>query len=244
MTSDLEYTLRTTRHGIAWVDDSVSDGSYSLTEGISAACERSCEITSFLYACGAPHKQWRHWAALSAFGLLLTAGEVATDRDDLARAIQYGVLAGEWQLVAALSDVEPPRFERYAEHVVWTLAVGRTSIESPPTIEDTADVWWSFGNAVIERHSRAAVLALDTIADVHMVTVGAGWTRFLPWTHPLFDLEAGAGAAIARIRGLVTEKDFPESIRHYLEPGLAHGEPTRLYPGEWPQPSVIAPSPS
>jgi hypothetical protein len=242
--SDPEYTLRTTRNGIVWVDDSVSDGSYSLAEGISAACERSREMTSFLYACGAPHKQWRHWAALSAFGLLLMAGEVALDRDELAQAVQYGVLAGEWQLTAALSDVEPPRFERYAERVVWTLAVGRTSIESPPENEDTTDAWWSFGNAVIERHSRATVLALDTIAEVHMVTVGAGWRRFLPWTHPLFDLEAGAGAAIARNRGLVAEKDFPEPIRRYLEPGLVDGVPTPLYPGDWPQPSAIAPAES
>lgn len=238
---DLDYLLRNIRIGISWVDEAVSDGSYPALDGARAACERARELTSLLYAAGADDHEWRHWSAWSSFGLMLMAASAnGADGEELAESLQYAVLAGEWQLAAALSDVRPPAFNRYADYVVWALAAGRTDIEPPwDGDDDTAEVWRSFANGVINQHPNATTLALDTIAEVHMDTFGDDWKRFVPWEHPLFDLVAGAGAALARHRGLVTD-DLSDLNRCYLGPGLAPGEPTPLYPVEWPEPSAVA----
>lgn len=240
---DLGYLLRVIRNGILWVDKAVSDGGYPTRDGAVAACERAREVTSLLYAAGADHDEWRHWSALSSFGLMLVAaGQNGDDGGHLSQSIQYTVLAGEWELAAAMSQVPPPQFERYADYVVWALAVGRSDIElpSPGDNDDAADVWRSFADAMTRHNRNATTLALDTIADVQMDAFGDDWERFVAWEHPLFDLTAAAGAALARHRGLVTDH-FSALSRRYLEPGLAAPEPTPLYPKEWTEPSAIAP---
>lgn len=237
---DLEYVLQRIRNGVVWIDESVSDGSYSTLDGIRAACERARQVTSFLYATGADHQEWRHWAALSSFGLLLVGGGIGVPEGELIESLQYSLLAGEWQLAAAMPDLRSPTFNRYAHYVVWTLASGQNGIEPPwDASDDSAEAWRSFGNAMVERHPNATVLALDTVAELHIDTYGDDWNRFEEWSHPLFDLVAGAAAALARHRGLVSYNDFRDPVRCYLDPGLATSEPAPLYPSEWPEPSVV-----
>jgi hypothetical protein len=243
---DVERVLQVTRNDLAWIDEAVAAGQHPVPTAAEAACGRAREVTSLLYAAGAQDQAWRHWASLSAFGLLLTTvGHEPCDDghvgENTAEAVQYAVLAGEWRLAGALPH-DPPRAEYYAESVVWALGVGETDLQPPAAAvgDDAADVWWSFFTAVAERNPGATTLALHTITEVHIDLFGDGWERFVEWDYPLFDPMAGAGAALARHHGLVTD-DLSDLDRRYLDPGLAAGEPPPLYPEHWPEPSPVTP---
>ena len=165
-----------------------------------------------LYAAGADHREWRRWAALAAFGLLLIGGV-----DELAEASQHARLAGEWALAAELPD------------------------PAPHDDEVSARIWSTFTSAMRARDAGEVTAALHELADRRADLFGSGWQRFVEWAYPVFDPLSGAAAATARHRGLVLVELLTEDDLLYLDHGLAPGEPEPRYPQEWPEPSIVAP---
>lgn len=236
--ADLDVVLRVTANDLAWIVDAIGDGSLAPAEAIAAACGRAREITSMLYAAGAPAAVWRRWAGLSAFGLVL-----GTDDSGVAEAAQYALVGEEWRLAADLPR-RPPPVTYHAEHVLWALATGQPPEVAPTTIaaDDSAAVWDSYAAAVHDRNPAGATLALHTITELHIDLFGDGWERFAKWDHPLFDRMACAGAALARHLDLVVLDDLTPLDRRYLDAGLDVGVPDVLYPTMRPEPSVLEPA--
>lgn len=225
------------RGDVAWLDEgAVEEDVLSIEEASRAATEHALEITSLLYATGAPHPLWRRWAGLSSFGLLFDGR--------IAQANHYALLAGEWHLAADLPPGPAVDATYYAEHVILALSIGASAPALPSGPdgllyrEDVGEVWDSFFAAMVEENAVLVTLALHTITELHIDLFGEGWKRFFERDHPLFDLVACAAAALARHHDLVTDELSPLD-RQYLDPGLAEGEPTPLYPAERPVPSPV-----
>jgi hypothetical protein len=233
--ADLDVVLRVTANDIAWMVEATSDGSLTPADATAAACGRAREITSMLYAAGAPAAVWRRWAGLSAFGLVL-----GLDDSGVAEAAQYALIGGEWRLAADLPR-QPPPVTYHAEHVLWALVTGQPLDGAPTTAAaDSEAVWDSYAAAVRERNPVRATLALHTITELHIDLFGEGWNRFVKWDHPLFDRMACAGAALARHLDLVIVDDLTALDRRYLDAGLEVDVPDTLYPNIRPEPSVLA----
>lgn len=224
--SEIVASLRET---IAFVDDSVRDGSLSVTEGASTATTTALETTSFLYAAGAAHREWRRWASLSAVGLLL--------RDEPVEAMPYALLAGETAMAADFPS-SPPATDTVAERVVWALGTGAVVRGTPDPSDPAGGSWLDLLEAVRDHDAAGVELALGAIVERHLEKYGEHWDRFEWRGFPLFDPLAGAAAAVARRAGLVP--DMPMSLaRRYLDPGLADGDPEPLYPELRPSPSAL-----
>jgi hypothetical protein len=198
----------------------VADGSEPIDTGLTAMADLALEITSLLYAAGADHPVWRHWAALAAFGLLLG--------DRPVEAVQYALLAGE-EALAADVPFEPRRTRWFGEGVVWALATGVRTIGEPSPADAAGGPWRTVFRAVLDREPPLVELALHTIGELHNGRSDEPWEDFEPRSYPLFDPLAGAGAAVARRAGLLQALSSPLDQR-YLEPGAADGDPEPLYP--------------
>lgn len=235
--TNLASIFQEPRRSFAWLPQAVDDGSLTIDEAVAATTERALEVTSLLYATGAPHQLWRHWAALSCFGLLFD-GRVTT-------ANEYALLAGEWALAA---DLPRSTVTGDAEYFPDAVLLGVSGADATATLPDGSselqyadllgDVWTSFAAALAERSPVLVTLALHTIADLHIDVFGETWDRFYALEHALFDPAACGAAALARRHGLVTG-ELSELDRRYLDAGLAEGEPEPLYPTDRPTPSPV-----
>jgi hypothetical protein len=198
-----------------------------------------------LFAAGAGHPVWRHWAGLAALGLLLrdqtpppqrVGGILSTP--DAAEALMYALVGAEWALADSFPrDVGVPDHDRRTQAMVSVIVGGDAgSIDE----EDEAQVAWAaFRRGIESGDARSTSNSLHQLTQAHLDDYGSDWQRFVAASHPLFDLTACAAAALARHRGLVDDTMLTDQDRRYLEPGLADPEPAALFPALRPEPSRL-----
>lgn len=183
------------------------------------ASDRALELASYLYAAGAPHPQWRRWAAITAMGLAL--------QGQFVDAGTYAAVAGEWDLIVRMRSLPPGRSSMPAQ--LWPLLTGEPSLEMPIDGDDLDQGWYCLVEAIrIGDHARSE-RALREIVEWWWEEDEGDWVNFHPYSYPDFDAPVCAAAAVAKRHGYVP-RDLSPDVRRYLDAGLADGYPDPLYP--------------
>ena len=215
-----------------------------LRPGTSPAdgADLALELSSYLYAGGAPHPTWRRWSALVALGQALATHHF--------EAAAYAALAGEWPLVAALTSRPPGRSSMPGQ--LWTLlrdaagdtagdtagggAAGHGGRAGPVRVGDELDEDWdALVGAVRDGDAGRAGAGLRNLVEWWWEEDEGDWVEFHPFSYPDYDAPLCAAAAVVRHRGLDVG-ELPPDVARYLEAGLADGWPEPLYPSRSPFP--------
>ncbi len=192
------------------------DGAHDDTESTQALGELAVEITSLLYATGAPDVHWRRWAALAAEGLELDK------RPE--QALPYAVLGGRRGSLAALAS--PAR--TVSEIVLRNLVSGSATRPEPESHTNPAqDAWWTLADSIPGRQHDRTERALQCLADYWMGEDEA-WEIFHPRQVNLYPSES-AVAAWARRHGYRPSGLSARALR-FLHAGLTGGDPTSDQP--------------
>ncbi len=216
------YRLVATRSRVEECFDSVLARICRLGDAIEPApdpAERALELTSYLYVAGAPHPQWRHWAALTAAGLAL--------QSRFADAATYAAVAGEWDLLDRMRSL--PSGRSYAPAQLWQLLTGAAPLEVPADGDDLDQGWFHLISAVAAGDNARTGTALREIVEWWWEEDEGDWINFHPHSYPDFDAPVCAAAAMAKRRGCIPQ-DLPPDVTRYLDAGLADGYPEPLYP--------------
>lgn len=182
--------------------------------------ELALETTSFLYAAGAEHAIWRHWAGLTACGMVLTG--------DLYSAAQYAVLGGEWALIPRLRSIVT-RSKQVADQVLWRLLTGASASDLPEAADDDYDdAWLRLASSIPAHDHDSTEDALKTIAEFWIEETEGDWLTFHVRSFPDFDTPSCVAAALARRAGFIPTA-FSSEQYQFLEAGLAESEPPSLF---------------
>ncbi len=176
------------------------------------------QTSSTLYAAGAPHELWRHWAGLSAFGYLLDG--------QYGKACPLLVLAGEWDCLASLRGAAPGRCAPPTE-AIWRLAVGEID---EPRWPDSGEAGWRDLLAALRAGDQSEMdAALNEIVAFWILEGEGDWELFHPGYAPDYGPEPCAAAALAKRAGH-EPAGLRADVARYLDAGLAEGYPDPLYP--------------
>lgn len=178
------------------------------------------EFTSFLYAVGADHEVWRHWASLTAFGLLLS-GEIH-------RAGQYAALGGEWDFIKALPDI-PVTSHQEADQVTWMLIREQPIIQLKAPKHGYGLAWLKLARSISSGDNKTTERCFKLIANFWMEETGGDWNNFYFGRYPVFETPICAVAALVRHKGFVPTSLNSKQYR-FLEAGLAKLEPPAMFP--------------
>lgn len=178
------------------------------------------ELASLLFAAGAPHPEWRSWAARAASGLL--------DDGEIRSACVWAVLARDESLIARLPAASEPG-TRPGDVVWWLATCGpqgpavRVSEASPHTAPDESvdSAWAALVHSVPAGDRITTGRALRRIADFWL-DEDEDWEDFHPHSSPDFEPELNAAVALAA-RGGWQPTDWPPDAVRFLEAGLAPG---------------------
>jgi hypothetical protein len=205
------YLTNTGRRHAGEVDEEIS----------RARIDLSLELASLLFSAGAPHPQWRWWAAQAA-GALLETGAAQS-------ASVWATIAHDDALVDRLPEAPEPGAR--PARVVWWLATrgGRARGDGDRAVasdgrDDSIDAAWAVLAGSIPAANHAATdRALRTITDFWL-DEDEDWEQFHPHFYPDFEPELNAVAALACKSGW-EPTDWPPDALRFLEPGLAPGLP-------------------
>jgi hypothetical protein len=180
-----------------------------------AHVELSLEMASLLFAAGAPHGQWRWWAARAA-SALLTAGDPRT-------AACWAAIAHDEPLMGRLPLAPAPGPRPSA--VVWWLATVHREADLPVEPSDEVDAaWLRLARSIPAADHATTGTALRTITEFWLAE-DEDWDAFHPRSYPDFEPELNAAAALAAQSGW-EPAGWPPDAREFLEPGLADGSPS------------------
>jgi hypothetical protein len=188
--------------------------------------ELALELSSYLYAAGAPHPRWRRWAALTALGRALGGRHF--------EAAAYAALAGEWALVGELRSRPPGRSSMPGQ--LWALLGGAGPAGPARAGDELDDDWAALLAAVRDGDGGRAGAALRELVEWWWEEDEGDWVRFHPHSYPDYDAPLCAAAAVVRHRGLAPG-ELPPDVARYLAAGLADGWPAPLYPAHSPFPA-------
>jgi hypothetical protein len=180
-----------------------------------ARVDLTLELSSILFAAGAPHPRWRWWARQAADALL--------EYDEPSSAAVWAVLAHDDELVGRLPEAPEPGHD--PGHVVWWVAGRRQGRPTDPAGEPKDHVntaWTMLARSIPAREHPATGRALRTIADFWM-NEDEDWESFHPGYYPEFEPELNAAATLARRLGW-EPVDWPPDTLRFLEPALADVE--------------------
>jgi len=192
------------------------DGGLS-REPAGAGADLAAETTSLLYAAGAPHPVWRHWAGLTSLGRILGG-----DRMD---GCLHAVLGAEWGYAERLGTGDPPRAP-LSMRVVWRLAAGGPGDPGADPSDEVDEAWLTLLSSVPAADHGRTEAALRSLAEFWMEE-DEDWRRFHPRSYPDFQSDVCAAAQLARRRGYAP-RDLDEDALEYLEPGLVEEAPEPL----------------
>jgi len=184
------------------------------------------EFTSFLYAVGVSHEEWRHWSSLTAFGLFLS-GEIH-------QAGQYAALGSEWEFLKVLPDT-PVKSQQPADRVTWKLIIGNPVYEVPEFQDEYSAAWLKLARSVPAQDDKTTEESMKLIADFWMEETGGEWNNFYFGRYPVFETPICAVAALARHQGFVPTSLTLEQYS-FLEAGFAIPEPPPMFPTQFSLP--------
>jgi hypothetical protein len=181
-----------------------------------ARVDYTLELASLLFAAGAPHPQWRWWAAQAA-NTLLAEGSAQS-------AAVWAVVAHDNSLLTHLPMAPEPG--SHPARVVWWLATA-SAMRAPaqPRLVDEFDdfnaAWASLVYSIPARDHVVTGRCLREITDF-WISEDDDWRNFHPRSYPDFEPELNAAAALARSSGW-EPRAWPEDAVCFLEAGIAPG---------------------
>lgn len=201
-----------------------------LRDSAASVTDLALELTTFLYAAGAPHPRWRRWASLAAFGSHL--------QGDLVGALRYGAMAGEWAYVDRLS-VELPPTRQLVDLALWRVIGADLEPAEEALLEEAGEepsrrAWRDLAVAIPGRDAERALGALSALADDWLASIEGEWEAYDYRAFPCFDPALCAAAALARrALGALPVDGLTPARRAALDPGSAPGDLEPLYERGW-----------
>lgn len=165
-----------------------------LSDAITMLAKLVNEFTSFLYAVGANHNQWRHWAGLTAFGLFLSA--------EIHDAAKYAALGGEWEFLQVFPE-QPINTQQNADKVTWALITGKPVSTIMPSQDEYGNDWLMLFQSLRAKDYINTEKYLKSIADFWIEESGDDWNSFSYGRYPVFETPICAVAALARHQGFI-----------------------------------------
>jgi hypothetical protein len=212
------------------IDKLLAESRVNLSNATTMLTSLVNEFTSLLYSVGVSHNVWRHWSAVTAFGLLLS-GEIA-------RSAQYAALGNEWEFIKTLPDVKI-NSQQESDLVTWMLLTGKPLSTIPKLEDERRNPWLRLARSIPSQDHETTEESLKIIADFWIEETGGDWNNFYYGRYPVFETPICAVAALARHQGFVPTSLNSEQYR-FLEAGLAELEPFPMFPTQIYSPAPLA----